>query len=160
MQQPVTPTDARAALDTIERSHRRVIDEIDVPSWYWWGLALGWIALGVLADVGPAWLTSVATFLFGAAHAAVAPRVISGRQASRNLSVRATVAPPHLARVVIGGLVALGALTVGLALLAQADGADHPTTVASVLVAVVIVLGGPQLVTAARERAARSAVSR
>ena len=105
MDRPVTPIEAQAALDAIERRRLRVIDEIDVPWLYWWGLALGWIALGVIADVGPDWLTTVATIAFGAAHASVAPRVISGRHASRDLSVRAGVAPPHLARIVIGGLV-------------------------------------------------------
>ena len=160
MERPVTPNEARAALHTIERSRLRVIDEVAVPWWYWWGLALGWIALGVIADVGPNWLSTIATIVFGAAHAAVAPRVISGRHASRHLSVRAALAPPHIARIVIGALVALGALTVGLALLAQADGADHPVTIASVLVALIIVLGGPLLLSTARQRAVRSAVAR
>ena len=160
MERPVTPTEAQAALDAIERRRLRVIDEIDVPWWYWWGLALGWIALGVIADVGPSWLTTVATIVFATVHASVAPRVISGRHASRDLSVRAGLAPPHLARIVIGGLVALGALTVGLALLAQADGAEHPVTIASPIVAVIIVLGGPLLLSSARMRAARSAVPR
>ena len=160
MEESITPSEARAALDTIERSRLRVIDQLDVPSWYWLGLALGWIALGVIADVGTAWLTTVATILFCAAHSAIAPRVISGRHASRDLSIRAALAPPHLARVVIGALVALGALTVGLALLARADAADHPVTVASMLVAVIIVLGGPLLLSIARERAARSVVAR
>jgi hypothetical protein len=159
MEDSVTPNQARAALDMIDRSRLRVIDQLDVPWWYWWGLALGWIALGVIADLGPSWLTTVATILFGAAHAAVAPRVISGRHASRDLSVRAGLAPPHLARIVIGALVALAALTVGLALLARADGAEHPVTIASVLVAVIIVLGGPLLLSIARQRAARSAVA-
>jgi hypothetical protein len=155
MQQSLTPDEARSALDTIERGRSRVIDAIDVPRWYWWGLALGWIVLGVIADVGPAWLTTVATFAFGTIHASVAPRVISGRHASDGVSVRASVAPPRLARLVIGCLVALGALTVGLSLLLNADGADHPTTIASVIVAVIIVLGGPLLIATARKRAAR-----
>src|SRR5207253_7921998 len=98
MEESVTPNQARAALDMIERSRLRVIDQLDVPWWYWWGLALGWIALGVIADLGPSWLTIAATILFGATHAAVAPRVISGRHPSRDLSVRAALAPPHLAR--------------------------------------------------------------
>jgi hypothetical protein len=156
MENYIPPSEARAALDTIERSRRRVIDAIDLPSWYWWGLALGWIALGVMADVGPAWLSSVATFAFGTAHASVAPRVISGRHASRNLSVHPAIAPTHLARTVIGSLVALGAVTVGVALLARADGADHPVTMASVLVAVIILLGGPLLVAMARGQAAHA----
>jgi len=159
MERPVTPNEAQTALHAIERSRLRVIEEIDVPWWYWWGLALGWIALGVIADVGPNWLTTVATVAFGAAHASVAPRVISGRHASRDLSVRAAVAPPHLGRIVIGGLIALGAVTVGLALLSQADGAEHPVTIASVIVAVIIVLGGPLVLSTARRRAARAAVS-
>jgi hypothetical protein len=159
METPVTPNEAQGALNTIERSRLRVIEEIDVPWWYWWGLALGWIALGVIADVGPSWLTTVATVAFGAGHASVAPRVISGRHASRDLSIGKALAPPHLARIVIGGLIALGALTVGLALLARADGADHPATIASVIVAVIIVLGGPLLLSTARKRAARTAVS-
>jgi hypothetical protein len=160
MDRPVTQNEARVALDMIERRRLRVIDEVDVPWWYWWGLALGWIVLGVIADVGPSLLTIVAPIAFGAAHAAVAPRVISGRHARRDLSVRATLAPRHLARIVIGGLIALGALTVGLALLARADGAEHPVTIASVLVAVIIVLGGPLLLSTARQRVARSAVAR
>jgi len=110
--------------------------------------------------VGVATLANYRFLITTHGHASVAPRVISGRHASRNLSVRAALAPPHLARVVIGGLVALGALTVGLALLARADGADHPVTIASLLVAVIIVLGGPLLSTTARGRAARSAVPR
>jgi hypothetical protein len=42
---------------------------------------------------------------------------------------------------------------VGLALAAHADGAGHPATLGSVPVAVAIVLGGPQLMTAVRRRA-------
>jgi hypothetical protein len=155
MEEPVTPLDARVALDTVERGRLRVVEQIDVPWWYWWGLALGWIALGVIADLGYGWLTSVATFAFGAIHASVAPRVITGRHATKNVSVRASVAPPHLARIVIGSLIALGALTVALSLLARADGAEHPVTIASVIVAVIIVLGGPLLLSVMRKRAAR-----
>ena len=51
MEHPVTPNEARAALDSVDRGRRQVIDEIDLPRWYWVGLALGWIALGVLTDL-------------------------------------------------------------------------------------------------------------
>jgi hypothetical protein len=148
--------EAVAALDTIERSRLRVVDKIDVPRWYWWFLALGWIVLGVIADVGHGWLTTIATFAFGTLHASIAPRVISGRHGSDDLSVRASVAPPHLARIVIGALVALGALTVALALLARDAGADQPVTIASIVIAAIILTGGPLLVRRARRRAARS----
>src|SRR3954466_11344137 len=155
MDRPLTPDQAPASRYTRERGRLHVMHAIHAAGWDWWGLALGWIALGVIADLGHGWLTTLATFAFGAVHASVAPRVISGRHASRDVSVGISVAPAGLARRVIGGLVALGALTVGLALLAQADGADHPTTVASVVVAVIIVLGGPLLLTARRGGAGR-----
>jgi hypothetical protein len=153
----VSDADARAALGTIEHSRRKVIDEIDVPGWYWWGLALGWIALGAVTDLGYAWLTVAATLAFGAVHSAVAPRVVSGRHRSDQLSVRADVVGRRVPVLVIGGVAALGLVTVALALAANADGAAHPVTMASVVVAVVLVLGGPQLMAAIRRRAARDA---
>jgi hypothetical protein len=159
MQPHVTPVEARAALDTVARGRRLVIDEIDLPSWYWWGLALGWIALGVINDVANEWVRAAATLILGAVHAAVAPRVISGRHRSRRLSVSAEVAGPHVAWLVIAGLICLGALTVAGALAAGADGARHPATMASILVAVIIVLGGPQLLAVIRRSAARAAAS-
>jgi hypothetical protein len=44
-------------------------------------------------------------------------------------------------------------VTVGAALAASADGARHPVTMASVLVAVIILLGGPRLLAGIRRRA-------
>src|SRR5258707_1093391 len=138
MQRPVTPLEARAALETIERGRLRVIDEIDLPGWYWWGLALGWIGLGFITDLGHPWVTAAATLTFGAVHAAVAPRVVSGRHRSGSLSVSADVAGRLVPRLVIGGLIMLAALTVAGSLAATADGARHPVTVASIVVAALI----------------------
>lgn len=153
MESHVSPLEARAALDTIEQGRMRVIDEIDLPGWYWWGVALGWIALGVLTDVAAPWIATVATFLYGAIHASVASRVLSGRHGSNRLSVRADVAGRETARFVIAGLILLGGLTVVAALAAQADGAEHPVTMASVLCAVIVLLGGPRLLELVRRRA-------
>src|SRR5262245_1633593 len=149
----LTPEQARAALDTVERSRRRVVDEIDVPVWYWVSVAVGWIALGVLADLNNPLATTLATLAFGAAHSSIAPRVINGRHGSRRVSVRAEVAGPHLMAVVLAGLLALVGVTIAAALALNADGARHPAIAASVLVAVMVVLGGPLLLAAARRRA-------
>jgi hypothetical protein len=151
----ITDTEARLALGTIEHRRSQVIDEIDLPRWYWWGVGLGWIALGVITDLGHPWLTLAATFLFGAVHSAIAQRVLSGRHGSRQLSVRADVVSRRIPFLVIGFLLAMAAVTVGLALLANADGADHPATIASVIVAVGVICGGPNLMAAVRRRAQR-----
>jgi hypothetical protein len=149
---PVSAAEARTALDAVQRERRRVLDEVGLPAWYWWGLAVGWVGLGVIADVGPSWLTTVATLLFGAVHSSVAPRVVDGRNRTHQLRVRRELAGRHTAALVLGGLVALAAFTVAGALVLNADGARHPATITSVFVAILIVLGGPQLL-AARARA-------
>ena len=159
MQTEITPQEARAALDMIDRDRRRVIDEIDLPRWYWWGLALGWIALGYVTDLKHPWLTAAATLMFGAVHAAVAPRVASGRHRTHQLSVSEELAGRRTARLVIGCVASLALVTIAGALAASADGARHPVTIASCFVAVIIVFGGPQLLAWVRRRAARDVAS-
>jgi hypothetical protein len=155
----VTPQEAQAALETIARERLRVIEEIALPRWYWWGLALGWIALGFVTDLRHPVVTSVATLVFGAVHASVAARVVDGRHASRRLSVRADVAGAAVPRLVIGFVLLLAALTIAGALAVDADGARHPVTITSVAVAIAILGGGPQLQEAVRRRAIRRAAT-
>ena len=158
MSKSVGASDARSALTAVEYSRRQVIAEIDMPRWYWLGLAAGWIGIGAIADVGPGWLFAAATLAFGATHAAVAQNVLSGRRRSASLSVRAELAGAHIPALVIGFLIGLVALTVAAALLIDADGADHPATIAGVMAAIAVAVGGPELMAAVRRRALRNAL--
>src|SRR5262249_58026634 len=132
-----------------------VIHEIGPPWWYWGGLAAGWIALGAIADLNRPWLAAAATLAFGAAHASAFSYLRGGRRRPGQLSVRKDVAPWYVPAAIIGTLLVLGGLTTAGALIAQADGARHPVTLASVPVAVALVLGGPTLIAALRKRASR-----
>jgi hypothetical protein len=156
MASETTHTEAQAALADIEHSRRRVIDEIDMPAWYWWGLAVGWVGLGLVTDLRHPWLTAVATLAFGAVHASVSHVVLGGRHRTGQLSVRADVAGRHTPLLVVLGLISLAVVTVLGAVAASADGARHPVTAASIVVALLILLGGPRLMAAVRARAARS----
>ena len=156
----VSDTEARAALDAIERGRRHVIDEIDLPRWYWWGLAVGWIGLGVVTDLQHPWLTVAATIAFGAVHASVSHVVVGGRRRTTQLSVHTDVVGPHVPLLVIGSLIGLAGLTVVGGVAAYADDARHPVTIASIFVAVVIVLGGPRLMGLIRQRAAHPSTMR
>jgi hypothetical protein len=153
MNNEVTEAEARLALSSIGQRRQQVIAEIDVPSWYWMSLASGWVVLGVLAQFGPAWATTAGTVVFGAAHAAVAPRVLSGRHASPRLSVHSDLVSRRVPVLVIGFLILMTAATVALALIANADGARHSALLASVVVALLVLLGGPRLMDAIRHRA-------
>jgi hypothetical protein len=152
----ITSIEAQAALDTVRRGRQTVAGEVGLPNWYWWGLALGWVALGVIGDIGNTWATSGATLAFGAVHANVAPRILDGRHRSKLLTVGKELTGPRLAVIVLAALVALAGVTVGGALALAADGARQPGTIASIFVALAILLGGPRLVAAVgrRERAA------
>ena len=71
---PIGESEAQFALSSIQRQRQQVIAEINVPPWYWFFLAAGWVVLGILADFAPGWATIVATLVFGAVHAGIAPR--------------------------------------------------------------------------------------
>ncbi len=157
MEPNVTPQEAHAALAAIDRGRLRVVDEIDLPQWYIWGLALSWIGLGLLADLATPWVTTIATFIFGAVHSTVAPRVSDGRHRSQQLSVRSSTVGRRVAPLVIGSLVLLAGLTVAGSLALRADGARDPVTITSVFIALIIVLGAPRLLAGVRRHAARPA---
>jgi hypothetical protein len=59
--------------------------------------------------------------------------------------------------IVFGFLIVLAGITVAAGFAAYADGAEHPGTIASVLVAVMILLGGPRVMAAIRSSARRAA---
>jgi hypothetical protein len=160
MTNSLTDAEAQVALQEAAQARQRVIDQIGMPRWYWWGLAGCWIVLGVLSDVANAWVIAVTTVTFGAVHSAVSQRLIAGRQRRRDVKVRADVAGRRTPLIVFGCLVGLAGVTVAAGFAAYADGAEHPSTMASVLVAALILLGGPRLMAAIRDRAARRAHAR
>jgi hypothetical protein len=155
MPNDMSETEARLALLAVEERRREVVAEIDMPRWYWWGLGIGWVILGVITDFDHPWLSAAATVAFGAAHASVAHRVLSGRHRTQQLSVRADLVNRYVPLLVIGFLIVLAGVTVGLSLLAMADGADHPVTIASVVVGLAVICGGPKLMAAVRRYDAR-----
>jgi hypothetical protein len=153
MSNSLTDAEARLALHEVERGRQRVIDQIGMPRWYWWGLAACWVALGVLNDVANAWVVAAATLAFGAVHSAISQRLLGGRRRTSGVKVRAEVAGKRASLIVFAFLIALAGVTVAAGFAAYADGAEHPGTIASVLVAVMILLGGPRVMAAIRARA-------
>jgi hypothetical protein len=156
MSRPISEEEARLALSSIERRREQVLAEINVPPWYWVFLAGGWVVLGVLAQYGPAWATVAGTVLFGAIHSTISPRVLSGRRGSSQLSIHGDLVSRRIPLIVISFLIVMTAATVGFALLLHADGARHATIIASVGVALLVLCGGPTLMSFVRRRAERS----
>jgi hypothetical protein len=152
---PIDESEAHAALDSIAQRRHEIVTEIDVPTWYWSGMAAGWIALGVVADLASPWASTVATVLFGAAHASIAGHVLSGRRASPKVAVHRDIADRRIPFLIIGLLCAMVVVTVAVGVLLHADGARHPSTWATVMVALLLIVTGPTLMDAVRRRADR-----
>lgn len=70
----ITPADARAALDAVDHARAKVVDEVGLPRWYWWLLAVAWVVLGIVGDLGPQWLAVGAALGFGVIHSTIASR--------------------------------------------------------------------------------------
>lgn len=136
---------ARAALDTADRAQRQVAEEIGLPRGYWWAMAAGWLALGIIGALGPWWLATIATLAFGAGHALLAAHLLDGRRRTNKLQVSAAVAGRWIPLLVIGMLIGLVVITVGAASALAADGAEHPGIWAAALVAAVVGFGGPEI---------------
>jgi hypothetical protein len=151
----VKPGEADQALALIEQQRTNIIGEVDAPRWYWWCLAIAWIGLGTIVDLKRPVLTASSVVAFLVASTFVSRSVSPGRRRSRRISVRLDVIGRQGAITVIAALVAMIAATIGGALLAEADGARHPVTTASVPVAVAIVLGGRAMLALVRARARR-----
>ena len=157
MSNPIDETEAHLALSTIHQQRRQVLAEIDVAWWYWFGLAGGWIVLGIIGEVGPAWAVIAGTVLFGAVHGAIAPRVLSGRRGSRQLSIRPELVSRRIPQLIIGFVIAMIGVAVAVALLLHAGGASHSGIWACVIVAVLVLFGGPALMASIRRQAGRAA---
>ena len=150
--------EAQVALHGAAQARQRVIDQIGMPWWYWWGLAACWIGLGILSDLEASWwVITAATLAVGAVHSTVFQRLVGGRRRTGEVKVRADVAGRRAEVLVIAFLLGLVAVTVVAALLLSADGAGHPATWASVIVAIVILLGGPRVMAWIRADATRRA---
>jgi hypothetical protein len=152
-------SEARAALENIERRRQQIVAMISIPWWYWGSVGIGWIALGAITDLHNPWATSGGTLLFGAAHASIAWRVLDGRHGSGQLSVRANLVSRRVPFYVLAGLIALAALTAVFATVFTEHHVGHPVTLASVLVAVIVIAGGPLYMASVRRRAAQEITS-
>lgn len=146
----ITPEQARDALAIADNAQRGVAAEVGMPRAYWWGLAAGWLALGTIGEFAPPWVTTIATVAFGAGHATVASRFLDGRRRTSRLQVSSSVAGPRTPLVVIGMLLALVALTIGISVGLDADGADHAALWGGLFVAAVVGLGGPEILAVLR----------
>ena len=141
----ITAGQAREALEKADRARQQVANEVGLPRGYWWALAAGWLVLGVLGDVAPRWLTTVATIVFGVGHLILATRLLDGRRRSDRLQVSTATAGRRTPLIVVAILLVLVVITMGAGFALHADGTRHVGAWAGALAAAIIGFGGPEI---------------
>jgi hypothetical protein len=138
---------AAAALAEIERRQAQVIDQALVPRWYWWLVGVGMVAVGAVADTGQTSFVVAAAFTYALVVAAVSVWFIAGRSRARVhsdlLGGRGAVAIMAFIYVVVG-------LSLAVAFGLRAGHVTHPGTFGTLAGAVLVVIGGPLLMSVLR----------
>ena|SRR5947209_4092992 len=149
--------EAESGLADIRAAQQLLIDRVAIPAWYWWGVAVLTVLLGLVVDRGSRTEVALAAVVFALVVAGATGWVIVGGgrvQVSRSL-----LAGEGAVRIVaFVGLVVGVSLAVGFAL--RAAGAAYPATAATLVAAVCLAVGGPLLMRGLRRAMLRQGAAR
>lgn len=145
MSEQVRPDQAARALAEIRQHQQQVIDLAMLPTWYWWIVAALVVGLSATVDAArhrPV-VIALAAVAFALGIVAVTGRVVLGawhRAQWRNqlLGSRGVLAIVGFVGLVVG-------ITLGVAFALQAMGVRGSVTLASLVGAAVMIVGGPVL---------------
>jgi hypothetical protein len=151
--------DAAAELAEIEKRQAGVIDAVLVPRWYWWAVGLLLLPIGVAADSHQRTATAVVAVLIALVIAGISVWMISGAYPG------ARVHPATLggagALYIVGFVWVVVGVSLVVAFGLQAAGVAYPATIGTVLAALMLIGGGPVLMSRLRRSmVARSAGAR
>jgi hypothetical protein len=151
--------DAAAELAEINRRQAGVIDAVLVPRWYWWVVGLLLLPIGLLVDAHQRTATAVVAVVVALVIAGISVWMISGAYPG------ARVHPATLggagALYIVGFIWVVVGVSLVVAFGLQAAGVAYPAMIGTALAALMLVLGGPMLMSRLRRSmVARSAGAR
>jgi uncharacterized membrane protein len=151
--------DAAAELAEIEKRQAGVIDAVLVPRWYWWVVGLLLLPIGLATDSHQRTATAVVAVLMALVIAGISVWMISGAYPG------ARVHPATLggagALYIVGFVWVVVGVSLVVAFGLQAAGVAYPATIGTVLAALMLIGGGPVLMSRLRRSmVARSAGGR
>jgi hypothetical protein len=139
-----SPDDAAAALSTVERRQRQVVDQAEVPTPFWWATGILMVAFAAAVDSyrdRPA-VIAVSVVIFVAA-------ILRLTGWADRRAVRAPVSNRLLGpRGVLAILAFIGvdiAISLAVVFVLQSRGVSRPATAGVAVGAVLLALGGPRL---------------
>ncbi len=151
--------DAANELTEINRRQAGVIDAVLVPGWYWWVVGVLLIPIGVAADSHQRTATAVVAVLVALIIAGLSVWMVSGAYPGARVHPATLGTPGALYIVGFVWLVVGASLVVAFGL--QAASVAYPATIGTALAAVMLIVGGPLLMSRLRRSmVARSAGAR
>jgi hypothetical protein len=153
-QQRLEAGDAAMELEEINKRQVGVIDAVLIPRWYWWIVGILLVPIGVAADSHQRTATAVVAVVIALVIAGLSVWMISGAYPGARVHPATLGAPGTLYIVGFVWLVVGVSLVVAFGL--QAAGVAYPATIGTALAAVMLIAGGPILMSRLR----RSMVAR
>jgi hypothetical protein len=148
MNQRVGSDEARRALAEVRGRQGQVIDAALVPVRYWWAVAALTVGLAAAVDSGQALAIGIALPVFVISVVGVSVPLVYGTV--RHPQVHGELLGDRGALVIGGFVFVLVGPTLGIAFGLQAAGVRYPATLACLVAAAVMVVGGPALMGALR----------
>jgi hypothetical protein len=146
--------DAAKELAEIDKRQVGVIDAVLVPRWYWWAVGLMIVPIGIAADSHQRAATAVIAVLIALVIAGLSVWMISGAYPGARINSATLGGAGAIYIVGFVWLVVGVSLVVAFGL--QSAGIAYPGTIGTVLAAVMLIVGGPILMSRLR----RSMVAR
>ena len=151
--------DAAAELAEINRRQVGVIDAVLVPRWYWWAVGLLVLPIGLAVDSHQRTATAVVAVLMALVIAAISVWMISGAYPGARVHPRTLGGAGAL--YIVGFVWVVVGVSLAVAFGLQAAGVAYPATIGTVLAALMLIGGGPVLMSRLRRSmVARSAGAR
>jgi hypothetical protein len=138
----ISPKDAARSLADIGNRQARLIDEVLVPGWYWWMVAVLTVVLGVAVDSHRPGLAALVTVVYAVLVAGVTVWMIWGRNRAR---VRSQLLGDRGAVAIVGFVWVVVGLSLGFGFALRTADVGHPATLACLVCAVGLIVGGPGL---------------
>ena len=138
----VRPDEAAKALAHIRQRQEQVVDVTAIPAWYWW--AVGALMVGLSLAVETRRSTVIGLGVSGFVPGILAATGWVVRRALR-VQVRNELLGARGVLLILGFVGAVVAVTLAVAFSLRAAGVGHPATLADLVGAAALIVGGPVL---------------
>jgi hypothetical protein len=147
MVEEMRPDEAADALAQVRARQKQVIDEAQVPVWYWWVIGVLMVAFTAAVESGEKMFIGVGTAVFVLGVVAATGFVI---RRALQVQVRNDLLGLRGAGLIVGFVLATVAISLAVAFSLQAAGVGHPATIGNAVTATILIVGGPWLSRALR----------